>query len=199
MILTPYTCRQITDDLSLQLFSDKYYDASNFRVELDYLRKAYVYQFYKNENPVAGFVLNDGNKSPLRYFHFFDKSLKDKILEHNEDNVLDNNVLEITCNFKDRTGGVILEMYYYAKLFWYAKKIASALDKKFLLGGSIKKKIKWTQNDVMRHTLFHGPLVHKELDPNGELEMLEIYYCYRNEMWYNVLKTGVKKYIFKLK
>jgi hypothetical protein len=198
MLFQNLECRLIKSTEELALFNQNYFSSSSFEVGEAYLNTAHVYQIYKNGVAVAGFALNCKEWGPIRYFHFFDEEIKNAVLVENEHRITEEGILEITCNYKNRGEGLVLEMFYYNQIFRKAYLTAKKERKEFLLGGSIKAKIKWTQNDVMRYTLFHGPLVHPELNANGGLEMLELYYIDLPSMWYNVIKTAVKKYLFRL-
>jgi hypothetical protein len=195
MLFKNLECRLIKTKEELNIFNQNYLTSSSFDVGEEYLNSAHVYQIYKNGDAVAGFALNCIDWSPIRYFHFFDENLKNVILSHNEHGIVEKRLLEITCNYKKHGEGIALEIFYYTHLFKKAYSTAKHEDKLFLLGGSIKAKIKWIQNDVMRYTLFHGPLNHPELNAKGDLEMLELYYINLPYMWYNVIKTALKKYV----
>ncbi|AUD02179.1 hypothetical protein [Spirosoma pollinicola] len=167
-------CEQIQHNHALKQFIDHYADVSGNALPNSYLTNAFVYQFYKGGEPVAGFIFNTIEQNPLRYFFYLDKPVYKQLLI--EEDIKESDILEITGNWKSSILSIPETIYYYAKMIEQATNHAKQLNKHLLLGGSVIKPVKKIQQMLLSQVIYNGPIStdHQSL-VKKEMPLLKLY------------------------
>ncbi len=176
----PFHWQCVTDAAERRVFIQNYYQVAGNTLPEEYLARALVYQFYRHDQAVAGFILNTSAMNELRYFSYLNGRVRRKMLA--DENLRVDDMLELCGNYKLKGALTAGEsMIYYGVMLSEAYRQARRLGKRWLLGGSVIKKVKDFQQKLMQRVIYHGPVsetmlaeVH-EADPLLKLYVIEVY------------------------
>lgn len=164
----------------LNIFSDRFFENSGIKVNLDYLQQGRVRAFYSDTGQmVGGFVLN--GRKPFRYLS------RDFVTDvHRQSPILPNldETAEITCiwvakqtNFYDRN-----------MVGYRLVKDCMSSDKRYFMGGSFNKKIMRLQKKALPNDIFEINFIDKISGEPG------IHYFYYGTKY--SLLTGLPRWVF---
>ncbi|WP_077920571.1 hypothetical protein [Spirosoma sp. 209] len=191
-----FYCEQIQHNYALNQFIHHYANASGNALPNSYLINAIVYLFYKGNEPVAGFIFNTIEQNPLRYFSYLEDPVYKQLLV--EEDLKESDILEITGNWKSPSLSIPETIYYYAKMIEQAANHAKQLNKKLLLGGSVVKPVKKTQQLLLSRIIYHGPIStqHQAL-VKKQMPLLKLYVSPVRYIRLRVVAVLIKLFLIK--
>lgn len=156
---TPFYYQQVVDAAERQRFITNYKRVSGNELPARYVRRAVVIQFYIGTRAVAGFILNTAEMNLLRYLWYLASSVRKAMLAN--EGLKESEFLEITANWILPSLSRQQRRFYYQVMLTMAYRHGKRLGKKYLLGGSVIRKIQVLQQALMTRTIYHGPISHR--------------------------------------
>lgn len=147
-----------SDEQLLETFLDRFELLSGNPLDLGYLERATVRGFFKRDELVAGYVLN--NRAPYRLLMWIPEDVRQQLIDKNISGG-EHACCELTCMWKDRASISYWEMNW---IYIFAIYDAVFRGKRNILGGSFVTKLANGQTRILENIVYSGPSSFK----NGE-------------------------------
>lgn len=167
--------RQVTEEADLLTFIANYFVASGNLLSLEFLQNAIVYQGYDGDRAVTGFALNVWGANPLRTISYIDTLVIRQIMA--DENLSELDMLEVGANYVLKSVGKKARVEYYRVMAAMTYQYAVALDKRYILAGSIIRALQVLHQLLMKRVIYYGPVsTARQADVReGNVPVLKVY------------------------
>lgn len=163
-----------------KLYKETYEKVGLLPVSEEYILGCHSILYYFKDNLVGGFIINDGQMKPLRYFSIIKTDEEIDLLLDIED-LEESHLMEICCIFLDKKIAPMYRVLFYIEVLTKTYNFARFWNKKGILGGSFEKKVQLMQMKLMPHIILKT-VINKSLKITGHPKgLVMLYYCPTNE------------------
>lgn len=180
-----------------KLYKENYEKVGLLPVSEEYILGCHSILFYFKDKLVGGFIINNGQMKPLRYFSIIKTDEEIDLLLDIED-LDESHFMEICCIFLDKKIAPVYRVLFYIEVLTTTYKFARFWNKKGILGGSVEKKIQLMQMKLMPYIILKT-VINKSLRITGHSKgLVMLYYCPTNQFIIRAISVIIQYSFLKL-